>query len=483
MTNDLPQATVVALNGASKSFGAVLAIDGINFHVSAGECVGLIGHNGAGKSTLVNIINGGLRQDEGTISLAGKLQTHYSIGAARSGGVRCVFQELSLCPNLTVVENTRITHASLYGWGWRSRALSLIKAKLDDIFPEHTIDCHLPVGDLSIAERQMVEIATAFTRTKQPLSLVILDEPTSSLDFTVAANLIAFVRRFVSEGGSVVFISHILAEVIKISDRIVVMKDGAIVDDDLAGNFTASRLVEVMGSVVQEQTQAGIRNFEYSGAAPIVALPEMDFKAFPGEVLGLAGLSGHGQTDALVTLFMQKSGDWRMPKNPNVAFVAGDRHVDGIFALWSILRNISVSMLPDLTGRLFISRSREADLGRQWQKRISIRTGDMENPVLSLSGGNQQKVLFSRALATRAPVVLMDDPMRGVDIGTKQEVYQMVRSEAEGGRTFVWYSTEMDEVCQCDRVYVFSEGEIVAELKGDAVNEANVLSASFGETA
>jgi len=475
------QKTVVALDGASKSFGAVRAISGVNFHVSVGECVGLVGHNGAGKSTLVNIINGGLRQDAGSISLAGAVQSNYSIGVARGGGLRCVFQELSLCPNLTVVENTRITHASLRGWGWRQRALSMISAKLSEIFPNHTIDCHLPVGDLSIAERQMVEIATAFTESDQHVSLVILDEPTSSLDSSLAANLVAHVRQFVNEGGAVVFISHILDEIIEISDRIVVMKDGAIVDDAAADSFTSMRLVKVMGSVVQELEPAVARIVDSSKTVPIVVLPELAFKVYPGEVLGLAGLSGHGQTDALVALFMQNSGDWRAPKDPKVAYVAGDRHVDGIFPLWSILRNISVSLLPDLTHRYFVSKSDETGLGREWQKRISIRTDNLENPILSLSGGNQQKVLFSRALATRAPVVLMDDPMRGVDIGTKQEVYRMVRSEAKNGRTFVWYSTEMDEVIQCDRVYIFSEGKIVAELTGDTITEANVLSASFHE--
>ena len=479
MTTVSQQKTVIALDGASKNFGAVRALDSVDFHVSPGECVGLVGHNGAGKSTLVNIINGGLHQDQGNISLAGKKQANYSIGAARDGGLRCVFQELSLCPNLSVIENTRITHASLRGWGWRQKALSLISAKLSEIFPDHAIDCLSPVGDLSIAERQMVEIATAFTKTNHPVSLVILDEPTSSLDSSLAANLIAHVRRFINDGGSVVFISHILDEIINISDRIVVMKDGTIVNDNTADSFTASSLVEMMGSVVQPGTALVSRNTDFSETPPLVTLPTLNFKVFPGEILGLAGLSGHGQTDALIALFMQKSGDWLAPKDPKVTFVAGDRHVDGIFPLWSILRNISISLLPDLTSKYFVSQQKEQDLGHEWQKRISIRTDNLENPILSLSGGNQQKVLFGRALATRAPVVLMDDPMRGVDIGTKHEVYQMVRLEAEKGRTFVWYSTEMDEVTQCDRVYVFSEGEIVAELKGKQINEANILSASF----
>lgn len=473
---------VIAVDGASKSFGAVRALDGVDFKVSPGECVGLVGHNGAGKSTLVNIINGGLGSDSGTISISGDVATAYSIAVARGAGVRCVFQELSLCPNLTVTENTRITHASMKGWGWRGRAKALISAKLDEIFPGHGIDCRRAVGDLSIAERQVVEIAMAFTETTQPVKLVILDEPTSSLDARLAAQLIAYVRKFVGMGGGVVFISHILDEIIDIADRIVVMKDGKVAADKAAKSFTVTSLVKAMGSVVREQAKSrAVRKMD--DAVPVMELPDSDFEAFPGEIIGLAGLSGHGQTEALVKMFMGNSGHWRSPKDPKVAFVAGDRHVDGVLSLWSILRNMSVALLPDLTKALVVDTAAEDKIGADWKKRISIRTDDMANPILSLSGGNQQKVLFARALATRAPVVLMDDPMRGVDIGTKQEVYAMVRAEAEKGRTFIWYSTEMDEVCQCDRVYVFREGEIVAALSGDAVSEENIISASFHEAA
>jgi ribose transport system ATP-binding protein len=176
---------------------------------------------------------------------------------------------------------------------------------------------------------------------------------------------------------------------------------------------------------------------------------------------------------------MGQSGDWLARKERKVAFVAGDRHVDGNLPLWSILKNMTITLLPDLT-RLGLVRDRdETGIAESWRQRFEVRTDDMDNPILSLSGGNQQKVLFARALATTAPVVLMDDPMRGVDIGTKQEVYAMLRAEADKGRTFVWYSTEMDEVCQCDRVYVFREGRIVAELKGAEVTEDRILSASF----
>ncbi len=185
----------------------------------------------------------------------------------------------------------------------------------------------------------------------------------------------------------------------------------------------------------------------------------------------------------LVKLYESRSGNWLRPGNPDVMFVAGDRSVNGVFPLWSILKNMSIAILPDITKSGLLDEKREAALGQSWRERIEIRTPDMENPILSLSGGNQQKVLFARALASRAPVILMDDPMRGVDIGTKQEVYGILRAEADQGRTFIWYSTEMDEVCLCDRVYVFNNGAIVAELQGEAISEENILAASFKEAA
>jgi ribose transport system ATP-binding protein len=486
MTAPAPIAAVLAVNGAEKSFGAVRALAGVDFYIRPGECVGLVGHNGAGKSTLVNIITGGARPDAGQVLVDGQDQTaSYGIGTARAHGLRCVFQELSLCPNLTVTENARITHRSISGFGWRRRAGALISQKLDEIFPGHGIDTRAMIATLSIAERQMVEIATAFSESDSKVRVVVLDEPTSSLDASLAAQLLAYVRRFVVSGGSVVVISHILGEILSTADRVVVMKDGKVVADRPASDLTVDSLVAAMGSVVKVRDSKHAVN-DHTGQQPVLtrsAPGAIDFVAYPGEIIGLAGLGGHGQTDMLVGLYLGEGGDWISRKDRKVAFVAGDRHIDGNLPLWSILRNLTLTLLPDLTRMGLVRTGEEGDIARSWRDRIEVRTQNIDNPILSLSGGNQQKVLFARALATRAPVVLMDDPMRGVDIGTKEEVYAILRSEADKGRTFVWYSTEMEEVCQCDRVYVFREGRIVAELTGADTTEDNILLASFAERA
>lgn len=478
--------SVVAVRGASVTFGAVRALSNVDLEIGSGEAVGLVGHNGAGKSTIVNVINGGLSPHSGSVAYGAADSGSSGVAAARSGGVRCVFQELSLCPNLSIVENARLMHAGLAGFGWRKKALVLVQKKLSEIFPNNRINCSATVATLSIAERQMVEIALNFLEINDPPKLVILDEPTSSLDASLAEQLLAHVRKFVSAGGSVLLISHILGEIISTSTRIVVMKDGGVVAASPVAGFTIKSLVEAMGSVIKEKA----RNEARAGLALApqvidVSMPGgQRFVARKGEIIGLAGLGGHGQTDMLLSLFRERSSNWLPHRPDEIAFVAGDRALNGTFPLWSILRNLSIGDLGALSRYFALDVEKENAVGADWKGKTAIRTPDMNLPILSLSGGNQQKVLFARALSTPAKIVLMDDPMRGVDIGTKQDVYSIIRAEAEAGRTFIWYSTEMDEICLCDRVYVFRDGQIVAELAGDQIDEHHILAASFsGEAA
>ncbi len=457
----------ITLDGVEKSFGAVRALGGVHLDIAPGECVGIVGHNGAGKSTLMNVLAGGLAPDGGRLMVDG-LPQMLSPARAKALGIRCVFQELSLCPNLTVAENTRVLHPGVRGFGWRRRAGRLILDRLDDIFPGHGIAPSDLVADLSIGRRQMVEIARAFTETAERIRLVILDEPTSSLDAVTAGQLLAHVRRAVATGTSCVLISHILGEILNTSDRIVVMRDGAVVRAAPAGALDRAGLVALMGGVAGETERTARRP---GAEQPIrVRVPSGDgteLVAREGEIVGLAGLAGHGQTALLLKAFALQGRD--------TAFVAGDRQSDGIFPEWSIAQNIGVRSLGGPT----ISVRRERALAEQWRARIGIRTGDVTNSILTLSGGNQQKALFARALASDATVVLMDDPMRGVDYGTKLEVYGLIAEEAKRGRTFLWYTTEAEELQNCDRAYVFRDGAIVAHLSADEMTEERVIQSSF----
>ena len=462
-------AAIVALTEAKKHFGPVRALDGVGLSVHPGDCIGLVGHNGAGKSTLVNLINGGLAPTAGQVAFDRG-------GSAHAAGVRSVFQELSLCPNLTAAENLAIPHISMSSFAWRKPAGEEVLNSLDQIFPSHGIRVDVEIDTLSIAERQMVEIAIGFAPRGSQARLVILDEPTSSLDAGIAEQLLAHIRRFCADGGAVIFISHMLSEVFAVADRIVVLKDGKVVAERPTTEFSRQGLVDAMGHVAGE-TQKDATVSQDLG--PEVVRTDQGLVARKGEIVGLSGLAGHGQAAALARLYLSRSSAWRSHKRPEMVFVAGDRQRDGILPLWSILRNVSISILQQGAKWGLVNAKGDAAIAQDWKQRIGIRTDDIANPILSLSGGNQQKTLFARALASPAPIVVMDDPMRGVDIGTKQDVYAMLRTEAQKGRTFLWYSTETEEVCQCDRVFVFRNGQISAELTGADISEERILEASF----
>lgn len=485
----IPQKPLVRLEQITKNYGAVRALAGVTLTLSPAECVGLAGHNGAGKSTMMQILAGNVRPDGGELLISGEREIErYDVQRAFALGIRCVFQELSLCPNLTVLENTRVRHPSIRGIGWRGRAASLILKVLDDIFPNNTIRPNDLVADLTLGQRQMVEIAIVFANVGSPLRLVILDEPTSSLDQAVAAQLLSYVRRFVGQGGCVVLISHILGEVLSTCDRIAVMGDGRVIEVRPAGQFTKHSLVEAMGHINHERPQEHVESPAKERTSPIVAqiqppkLGSLKLEVRRGEIIGLGGLAGQGQTPLLVLLQRAYGRNLAFAKcECPPAFVAGDRQTDGVFPLWSIGQNITIRSLSKMRRFGLIDPRQERAMERHWKDRIAIRTPDIDDNIYTLSGGNQQKALFARALASDAEIILMDDPMRGVDIGTKQEVYDIIRSEAAKGRTFIWYTTEFEELTSCDYVYVLRSGAIVAEMHRSEISEAKVLKSSFAE--
>ena len=318
----------------------------------------------------------------------------------------------------------------------------------------------------------MVEIARAFTVTDMPVRLVILDEPTSSLDAVVAGQLLAFVRRFVAGGGACILISHLLGEILAASDRIVVMRDGRVVASRAAGEFTRDSLVAAMGNVAeagQERSETAELARDHRGRPRIRARRRgsrtvRSWRPIgrgrgarrarrPGPERDAAGAVRRGAAPD------GRGGD-RRQRRAGGRRPADRRHLPALVDRPEHHRRLLAGADPAGPGRCRGGgRAR-----RGWRERIGIRTPDVGNNILSLSGGNQQKALFARALGSDAEIVLMDDPMRGVDVGTKQEVYAMIRAEAEAGRTFVWYTTEMDELQHCDHVYVFRDGRIVADL-------------------
>lgn len=474
----------IRLAGVERHFGAVRALDSVDLAIGAGRMLGVVGHNGAGKSTLMQIVAGTLPASAGSIEVAGADVTRrYDVRHAQALGIRCVFQELSLCPNLRVFENARILHPVLRGWGWRRRARRLIAASLDAIFPGHDIGSDRLVSTLSIGERQMVEIARAFTETDVPVRLVVLDEATASLDAAVAEQMLEFTAKARARGIACVFISHRLAEILGHADDVVVLRDGRIAGAAAARDLNEASLVEMMGEMraseaLEQTASAKIGAVRIEGAADAGDLHPLVLHA--GEIVGLAGLAGHGQREFLHRVFAAAHRrDVSLRVRGTVAYVSGDRANEGVFPLWSVAHNISIGLLGQLTRLGLIDLHAERKLAEHWRGELAIRTPDIDRPAVNLSGGNQQKILVARALASGADILLFDDPTRGVDVGTKRELYARMRLHAEAGHAVLWYTTENAELPQCDRVYVFSRGRITDAIARADYAEERVIRASF----
>lgn len=477
-------APLLSVRALDVSFGSVRALQGVDFDFAAGECVAIAGHNGAGKSTLMSVLSGARRANAGALDMDGARHAQgFDAATARSLGIRCVFQELSLCPNLTIEENMRAVHPQLRSFGWRRQARRIIEAQLDAIFPGHGLKGTDVVGDLSLTQQQMVEIARGFAQVDAPVRLVILDEPTSSLDRYTADQLLAYIRDRAAAGVTCILITHMLEEMLRSADRVMVMRDGKIVATLPASNLEKEHIIRAMGQFTegaaatpQRAAQAAHRaDFSWTLGG---TRGQTTIEAARGSIVGFAGLAGQGQTDALLAIYEQAR---RRGARQKVAFVAGDRRADGIFADWTIAQNFDIRSLFDANGKTWIDRDALRERFDTWTKRIGIRGAAPTDTILALSGGNQQKVLFARALASDAELVLMDDPMRGVDIGTKLEIYGLLQAEAAKGRTFLWYTTENDEFAYCDRTYVFRAGRVTRVLSASECTEEALLSASFDE--
>jgi ribose transport system ATP-binding protein len=475
-------APLLRLRGVEKRYGHTQALAGADLEVRPGEIVGIVGHNGAGKSTLMRVVAGITAPDAGTVEVDGRREEAYGPAAARDRGIRMVFQELSLCPSLRVFENVLVSRPGLAGRGWRPRARRLIARQLDEVFPGHGISPWRRVESLPLAQRQVVEIAQA-TLGEGDVRLVVLDEPTSALPGDAAASLFRYLERRREEGISFILITHRIAEVLDHTDRVFVMRDGQVVAVRRSRDVSEDDLVGLMGgaALAAVARRGGLAEGERHPAVEVEGLTTRRLRgvtlvAHRGEIVGLAGLEGQGQQELLFELWRRRRQRRRgLRVHGRLAFVSGDRREAGVFPLWPLSLNLTVGSVGR---RALVSRRAERELAGQWMERLAVR-GRPGTPILDLSGGNQQKVLIARALGAGADVVLLDDPFRGVDVGTRRDTYRLLRDEAAAGRCILWFSTENAELEQCDRVYVLREGAVVAELAGDEISEEQLIAAAF----
>ncbi len=474
---------LVRVERAVKTYGPTCALSGVTLEVYPGEVLGIVGHNGAGKSTLMRVLSGLEVLDSGSVEVGGVTKPPHT----GYPGVRMAYQEGSLAPELTVKDNIYLSSARwMPRWRWHRPAADYAVARLSEIFPDNVIRSSDFVDDLSLAGRQRVEIARA--TITDDLRLLILDEPTESLSGSAVDHLYEYVRKLRLSGCAIILVSHRLREILSVSDRVAVMKDGGIVSIHRAADVTERDLFLAMGGevVVADKSDAAL-SFAADDTRPAALRILMvtiggkatEIVAHRGEVIGLAGIAGQGQEEVLDRLWRRGRGDVEV--SANRAYVPGDRQRSGILPLWDVARNLTITALSDLSKRGIRQIDMEESLVAKWVAMLSIR-GGAHAAVTGLSGGNQQKVIAARAFASNADTILLDDPFRGVDVHTKAELYQLIRTEAGKGRTIVWYSSENSEMQHCDRAYVLRAGRVAGVLQGAEITDEHIISLSFAES-
>lgn len=492
------------LNNISKRFGGVVALDCATFHCTAGEVHGLVGQNGAGKSTLVKILSGVVQRDGGEILLHGKRLNFRSPTEAIASGIGMVFQELSLIPDLTVAANIFFGREPTGLLGGISRgALRQSTLALFERMGVEPIAPDAEVCDLPLAQRQMVEIAKVLARDPR---VIIFDEAPSALGRKEVDWLLEYVRELAAEGRIVIYISHDLREVMQVSDSITVFRNGRNVGVRRAEEASTDELVSlILGrkesrfyspreTDIGDEVAMEVRDLQGG-----VRLQGVSFKLRCGEILGIGGLTGQGQDELFRGLFgiQPIHGEVLISGRPvhigspgsalrqgiRLVLVPEDRATQGVVAAMSVAQNLSLAVLPRLQRWGLVARDRERVVVEEAIKRLSIAVADVNGPVMRLSGGNQQKVVLGKLLATKPRILMLYDSTRGVDVGTKAEIFQLLRQLVAGkGSSVLFYSTDVDELINmCDRVLVMRLGSIEAELSGEALTEENVIRASMGE--
>ena len=493
--------------GVSKHFSGVTALNGVSLHVRTGEILGLLGENGAGKSTLLKVLSGAQPPSSGGILFGGAEYKPQSPDEAKRAGIVTIYQELSLIPTLSVAENIFIGRAptgafGLIDWNRMRNETRKIIARVN-----LTMDPDTPVSSLSVAEQQLVEIARALSLKSR---LIIMDEPTSALTESEVSQLLGIMSRLRGEGVAIMFVTHRLEEASSICDRVTVLRDGR-----LAGNIVRAdapipipQIIEKMVGRAASELYARPTQREIAGAVRLsvrglrtvrdpeaphaIVLDGVDLDLKAGEILGIAGLVGSGRTELARAIFgadriaagtVTLDGVAIAPKSPADAIALGigllpeDRKQQAIFAMLGILQNFSIAALGNFANRLgFMVDRRERSALMEYTRALTIRMTSPEQTIDGLSGGNQQKVILARWLAREPKVLIVDEPTRGVDVGAKAEVHQILVQLAARGIAVMMISSELPEVLAVsDRIVTMRQGRITGEMQAIEASEEKLM--------
>ncbi|WP_332700726.1 sugar ABC transporter ATP-binding protein [Devosia sp.] len=497
MSADAAQVPILKITGLVKSFGPIRALRGVNFELRRGEIHALAGENGAGKSTLMNVIDGILAPDSGEIQLDGQVVTIKSPSMAQKLGIGFVHQEIALCPDVTVAENifmatTNSSRAPLMNYSALQAKAAEILRRLGDIDPAAM------VRTLSISQQQLVEIAKALTLDCRVL---ILDEPTAALTEREAKVLFEIMHKLAVQGISIIYITHRMAEIFDNCDRVTVFRDGQYITTMNVAETSPGAVVSAMvGRVIDDLYPPKQRPEDRSddiildvrGLTEARRFRDISFAVRKGEIVGLAGLIGAGRSEivkGICRLEGEVTGEVSLMGRPlalrhygdsiaeGLVYLSEDRKGDGLFLDMSIASNVSALRLRQVASAAgIIDDGREAAQAQRLGARLSLKYGDIGQPVSALSGGNQQKVAIAKMLSVDPKVIFLDEPTRGVDVGAKAEIHRIIRELATRGVGVVVISSELPELIGvCDRVLVVREGRIAGEVSGDDMTEDRII--------
>lgn len=497
---------ILEMKSISKSFPGVKALNNVSFQVARGEVHCLVGENGAGKSTLMKVLSGVYPHSEysGDILYDGKIQKFKGISDSEAAGIAIIYQELALFPELTVYENILLGHEITKGISinWSEtikKSAEMLKNVGLNVNPE------IKVKDLGVGQQQLVEIAKALCKD---IKLLILDEPTAALNESDCENLYKLIGELKKKGVTCVLISHRLKEVIGIADTVTVLRDGETICTLDASKNEVSESVLIKNMVGREinniypernhirpdEVIMEVKNWNaYDPGLGRAVLKDINFKLKKGEIIGFAGLIGAGRTELAHSIFGNPDGyeitgelilknkkrNFRSPKdaiNAGIAYASEDRKGDGLIMIQDIKQNITLACLKRISEKGIVNDNTEIKYADEYKNALNIKTPSLEQMIVNLSGGNQQKVSIAKWLFVEPDVLILDEPTRGIDVGAKYEIYTIMNRLVEQGMSIIMISSELPEILgMSDRIYVVSEGRISGELSGSDANQEQIM--------
>ena len=494
------KAPVLRMQGISKTYPGVRALDSVDFEVRAGEVHALVGENGAGKSTLMKILAGAQSRDSGQILVDGVAAHIDTPQSAMDLGISIIYQEFNLVPYMSAAENIflgREPGAAIPGFVNFGKMYGDAQAIIDELGVKLSV--RTPVNRLSVAQQQMVEIAKA---TSRQTKIIAMDEPSATLTDHELENLFALIRSLKAQGVSIIYISHRLEEIFQIADRVTVLRDGQLVaTKDVADTDREDIIRMMVGRELNEiipkrPAPIGETALRLEGVTRTGVIENISFEVRKGEVLGIAGLVGAGRTEVARAIFgadpidsgrIQLNGEYvniRSPRdaiNLGIGLVTEDRKALGLVLGMVIRENITLANLGSLARLGFVNRRKEREAADQYVADLMIKTPSIEQQVQNLSGGNQQKVVLAKWLFTQSKVLIFDEPTRGIDVGSKVEIYQLMNKLVESGVAVIMISSELPEVLgMSDRILVMHEGRLAGELSREDATQEKIMHLATG---